>query len=195
MRKFTFAGVFGQNLACVFGFLILLCAPAQAQIKDMPPQAEFDPILENADKKLKDFVSTLTEFRVEAAALDRERLDEDLKSVRQIQQMIQVARSGSGGKNGVNMKRLLGILTGLDDMASDAATWKSLAELRMCQQLVQHETPTRYDQFATRVTMNIEMLREVGGQLFHPTFRMAGAADEIVSTLSDAPSMTKPKPR
>jgi len=67
MRKFAFAGVFGQILARVFGCLILLCAPAPALLKDMPSQAEFDPILENADKKLKDFVATLTEFRIEAA--------------------------------------------------------------------------------------------------------------------------------
>ncbi len=41
----------------------------------MPSEAEFDPILENADSKLKGFLATLTEFRVEAAAMDQERLD------------------------------------------------------------------------------------------------------------------------
>jgi hypothetical protein len=63
----------------------------------MPSQAEFDPILENADKKLKDFVATLTEFRVEAAALDQARLNDDLNAAKQIQQMIHSTHSGSGG--------------------------------------------------------------------------------------------------
>jgi hypothetical protein len=174
-------------------FLIMLGTPAQAQVNDMPSQAELDPILENADKKLKDFVATLTEFRVEAGALDRERLDTDLKSIQQLQKMIQITHAGTGENKGMSMQRLVAILAGLDDMALDAATWKSLAELRMCQLLVQHQSPTRYDQFGIRVTMNSEMLREVGGQLFHPAFRMASAADEIM--LSDAQSKTKPKPR
>jgi hypothetical protein len=50
----------------------------------------------------------------------------------------------------------------------------------ICQQLTQHEDPARYSQFGVRVTMNSEMLREVSGQLFHPTFRAAAAADEII---------------
>jgi hypothetical protein len=195
MKKFTFAAIFVLSLASIFGFLLLLPAPAQAQLKDMPSQAEFDPILENAGKKLKDFVATLTEFRIEAAAMDQERLDGDLKAVKQLQEMIQVAHSGSGENKGANMLRLVGILAGLDDMALDAATWKALADLRLCQQLVQHQSPTPYDQFGTRVAMNSVMLHEVGGQLLHPTFRMASAADEIVLMLSDASSKTKPKPR
>ncbi len=118
-----------------------------------------------------------------------------LKSVKQLQQMIQVAHSGSGENKGANMQRLVGILSGLDDMALDAATWKSLAELRMCQQLVHHEIPSRYEPFGIRVTMNSQMLREVGGQLLHPTLRMAAAADEIVHGLSNAPSKNKARPR
>ncbi len=182
-----------SNRFATLAFFIVLGAPAQAQLKDMPSQAEFDPILENADKKLKDFVSTLTQFRIEAVSLDQERLDVDLKSIQQLQEMIQVTHAGEN--KGVNMQRLVGILAGLDDMALDAATWEFIAELRMCQQLAQHQDPARYDQFGIRVTMNSEMLREVGGQLFHPTFRAAAAADEIILMLSDAGSKTKPKPR
>jgi hypothetical protein len=184
-----------SNRLGIFACLILLGTPAQAQLKDMPSQAEFDPILENADKKLKDFVATLTEFRIEAAAMDRERLDEDLKSVKQLQQMIQITHSGTGGNKGANMQRLAGIVFGLDDMALDAGTWKSLAELRMCQHLLQHQNPTRFDQFGIRVTMNLQMLREVGGQLLHPTLRMAAAADEIVLGLVDAAPKSEAKPR
>jgi hypothetical protein len=161
----------------------------------MPSQAEFDPILENADKKLKDFVATLTEFRVEAAALDQARLNDDLNAAKQIQQMIHSTHSGSGGNQGINMQRLVGLLSGLDDMALDAATWKSIAELRMCQQLVQHQSPGRYDQFGVRANMNSEMLREVGGQLLHPAFRMASAADEIILAMGDVAPKTKAKPR
>jgi hypothetical protein len=191
-----------SNTLALFVLLFVCGNSAEAQLKDMPSQAEFNPILENADKKLKDFASTLTQFRSEAASLDQERLDTDLKSVQTLREMIQVTsapaeptREGDGGKKGINMVRLVGILVGLDDMALDAATWKSLAELKMCQQLVQRQDPAHYDQFSTRVTMNVEMLREVSGQLFHPTFRAAAAADEIMLMLSDAASKTQPKPR
>ncbi len=183
-----------SNRLMIFAFLILLGAPAQAQLKDMPSQAEFDPILENADKKLKDFIATLTEFQVEAA-MDPERLDTDLKAIRQLQQMIQVAHSGSRENKGINMLRLVGILAGLDDMALDAATWKSLAELQMCQQLIQHQNPSRYDQFGIRAAMNSQMLHEVGGQMLHPTLRMAAAADEIILAVVDEASKSKGKPR
>lgn len=182
-----------SNRLVIFFCIILWSTPVRAQLKDMPSQAEFDPILENADKKLKGFVATLMEYRVEAAALDRERLTTDLNAVKQIQQMIQSAHSGEN--KGINMQRLVGILSGLDDMALDAATWKSLAELRMCQLIVQKQNPGRYDQLGTRVAMNSEMLREVGGQLSHPTFRMASAADEIMLALSDEASKSKQKPR
>jgi hypothetical protein len=185
-----------SNRLGIFACLILLGTPAQAQLKDMPSQAELDPILENADSKLKEFVATLIEFRVEAAAMDRERLDKDLKDIQALRQVIQITRSGSrADRHGINMERLVGILAGLDDFALEAGTWKSLAELRMCQQLIQHLNPSRYDQFGTRATMNSEMLREVGGQVLHPTLRMAAAADEIILTLVDTASKTKPKPR
>jgi type I site-specific restriction endonuclease len=122
------------------------------------------------------------------------RLDVDLKSVKQLQQMIQVAHSGSKKNNGVSMQRLVGILSALDDMAMDAATWKSLAELHMCQQLLQHKNQTRYEQFAIRVNMNSEMLCEVGGQLLHPSLRMASALDSLLPALTVEPARIKPKP-
>lgn len=173
-------------LMIAFG-LALFGIVADAQVKVMPSQAELDPILENADTKLKEFLATLTEFKSEASALDEDRLNEDMKSIRQLREMIEVTHSSIREKNaGVNMQRLVAILSGLDDMAFDAATWKSLGELKMCQQLIQKENPTRFDQFSTRATMNSQMLREVGGQLLHPTLRLSAAMDEIVLSVVDA---------
>jgi len=180
-------------LAC----FLLLGTLAQAQVKDMPSQAEFDPILENADTKLKGFIATLTEFRVEATTMDRQRLDEDLKVLTELRKLIQVTHSGgNGGKNkGINMGRLVLILSGLDDAALEAATFKNGAELQMCQQLIQHKDPSRYDLFGTKLAMDLQLLREVGRQLFYPTVRMADAADEILLTLGDAASKSKAKTR
>jgi hypothetical protein len=93
------------------------------------------------------------------------------------------------------MMRLLGLTAGIDDMALDAATWKSLAELWMCQQLVQQRSFNRYDEFSTKITMNLGMLREVGGQLFHPTFRMAAAMDEVILALTASEPSSKAKPK
>ena len=184
-----------SNRLAIFGCVMLLGTVAQAQLKDMPSQAEFDPILENADSKLKEFVAILTEFSVEAAAMDRERLDTDLKDFQALRELIQTTRSGSKkGPKGINMQRLVMILGGFDDAALEAATWKNAAELQMCQQLLQHRDPSRYDQFSTRLAMGLIGLREVGRQLFHPTLRMATAADEIILTLSDAPSKVKANP-
>ena len=184
------------NRLAIFAFLTLLGTPAQAQLKDMPSQAEFDPILENADSKLKEFLATLTAFRAEAAAMDQERLDTDLKDFQALRHLIQITRSGSSaGPKGLNMQRLVMILGGFDDAAVEAATWKSGAELQMCQQLLQHRDPSRYDQFSTRLAMNLRILREVGRQLFHPTVRMADAVDEILLALGDAASKGKAKPR
>jgi len=45
------------------------------------------------------------------------------------------------------------------------------------------------------MTMELQMLREVGFQLFNPAFRMAGAADDVFQMLGDAISKTKPKQR
>ena len=167
--------------------LVLLGPVAPAQVKAMPSQSELDPILDNADAKLKAFLANLTEFKSEAAALDKQRLDGDLNSIGEVLRMIQATHSSVNAKNaGVNMQRLVVILSTVDDMALDAATWKSLAELRMCQQMIQHQNPSRYDQFSTRASMNLLMLREVGGQLVNPTFRLSAAMDEIVTTALDA---------
>jgi hypothetical protein len=160
--------------------LLLVCFnSAKAQLKDMPSQAEIDPILESAEGKLKDFEATLTEFKPEAVVIGRDKLDKDLKGIRQTISMIQSAHSG-GHNRGINIQRLVGILAAFDDISLDASEWKSLAELTMCEDVIQHRDPSRYDKFATRVTMNLQLLREVGGELFHPTFRAAGAADEIM---------------
>lgn len=181
------------SLGCCLLCVSLQTIPAQAQLKDMPSQAEFDPILENADKKLKDFASTLTEFRAEATALDRDRLADDLRSIGDIQKIIQTTHGGATQGNGINLTRALSIVTGLDDMAMDAGVWKESAELEMCKQLIQKEDATRQSQFGMRVNLNREMLREVSNQLFHPTFRMAGAADEILVTLSSTATKAKSK--
>lgn len=178
----------------ILAFLIpLLGTPARAQLKDLPSQAEFDPILENVDAKIKDFIATLAEFRVEAAAMDPERLDTDLKEFQQLRQMIRSTETGPTDHNGINMQRLVIILSGVDDAALEAATWKSLAELHMCQELVRHQDPTQYSQFSTLVAMQLSALREAGRQLFHPTFRMAGAEDDIiVDMLSNATQKNRP---
>ncbi len=183
------------TLIPIITLFLAASAPVRAQVKDIPTQGELDPILDNANTKLKDFAATLTEFRAEAAALDQERLDSDMNAVRQLQDMIQVTHSGGGGNRGINMMRLLGLTAGIDDMALDAATWKSLAELRMCQQLVQQRSFNCYDEFSAKITMNLGMLREVGGQLFHPTFRMAAAMDEVMLALTASEPSSKAKPK
>jgi hypothetical protein len=157
----------------------------------MPSQAEFDPILENVDKKLKDFASTLSDFRAEASREDRERLDTDLAAIGQAQEVIKVAHSGNGKKTGVNMQRLVAILSMVDDMALDAATWKSLAELKLCQQMIQHQNVGRYQEFGVRVATNSEMLREVGGQLLHPALRAAAATDDVILAVSEIKTSSK----
>ena len=186
-----------ENKVAVVAFLTLWGTMAKAQVKDMPSQAEFDPILENAETKLTSVVATLTEFRAEAAALDAEILDVDLKSFGELLRVIQVTRvTGDSSTNkGVNMERLVAVMGGFDDVALEAATWKSLAELHMCQLLIQHQNPSRYDQFSTRLAMHLQVLREVGGQLLHPTLRMARAADQILLMLVDSESKSKPKTR
>ena len=101
--------------------LILTGTVAHAQVGDMPSHAELDPILDNADVKLKDFLATLAEFKLEANALDQDRLTDDFKSVQQLREMIRKTHSSIGVKSsGVNMQRLVGILSGIDDMALDA---------------------------------------------------------------------------
>jgi hypothetical protein len=140
-------------------------------------------------------LSALTEFRAEAVAMDRERYDEDLKNFAELRKLIQVTRSDGGrdGKRGINMGCLVIILGGVDDATLEAATWKNAAELQMCQNLIQHKDPSRYDRLGTLLAMNLQVLREVGRQLFHPTVRMADAADAIM--LADAASKGKAEPK
>jgi hypothetical protein len=178
-----------SNKFAFLGFLVLWGTLAQAQVKDMPSQAEFDPILENAENKLKDFVATLTKFRSEAMALDEKKLTEDLEAIRNTQQVLQVTR-GSGAMNGLNMTRLVGLLSAIDDITLDAALWATLASLKVCEQSLQkgqNPTSTRYVEFSFQVSDNQKMLAEVGRQMFHPTFRFAGAADEIILMVLDPP--------
>ncbi len=185
-----------MRLSKIFALLALLLVcgdSAQGQVKDMPSQAEFDPILDNADSKLKDFETTLTEFRAEAVEIGRDKLDQDLKGIQQTRAMIQTAHSG-GPNRGINMERLVGILASFDDVALDASEWKSLAELTMCEDVIQHLDPSRYEQFATRVTMNLQMLREVGSEILHPAFRAAVAADEIILAFTDTSPKDEKRP-
>jgi hypothetical protein len=178
LRRFGLPAILGF---CVLG-ISLQVPTTRAQIKDMPSQAEFDPILDNADKKLKDFAATLNEFKLEADGLDREKLTDDLSSIQEVQHIIRVTHGGTAPGNGVNLVRLVGIVTGLDDMAMDAGTWKEVAELQMCIQGIEKKDITRLNGFGARVSANREMLREVSNQLTHPALRLMGAADEIIST-------------
>src|SRR5713226_7589880 len=99
-----------SNRLGIFACFFLLGTPARAQLKDMPSPAEFDPILESADSKVKDFLATLTKYRVEASEIDSERLEKDLHDFRQLREMIEAAHSGSGD-HGINLTRILGIVT------------------------------------------------------------------------------------
>jgi hypothetical protein len=180
-------------VACLF----MLGTQARAQVKDMPSQAELDPILENVDNKLKDLITTLTEFRVEAVAMDRERLDKDLEDFRKVRKVTQLtsADGNSATNRGINMERLVLILGGLDDATLEAAIWKNLADLKMCMQMIQQQDPSRYKQFSTQMAMELGLLHEVGRQLLSPTLRMADAADEIMLAIADAASKGQPKLR
>jgi hypothetical protein len=178
----------------VLSFLILLGSDAQAQPKDMPSQTEFDPILENADTTLKDLTTTLTKFHAEAVAMDSERYGEDLRDFAQLRELLKVtsADGGHDPKRGINMGRLVLILSGVDDAAIEAAIWKNAAELQMCQRLIQHQDPSRYDQFSTQMAMDLTRLRDAGRELFHPTVRMADATDEIMLAVANAATKGKP---
>jgi hypothetical protein len=178
-----------RNRLVVFAFLALLGTSAHSQVKDMPSQAELDPILENADSKVKDFLATLTRYRVEASGIDRERLEKDLHDFRQLREMIQAAHSGTGGR-GMNLERIFGVVVSLDDAAMEAAVWSNLLTARICGQPEQ-----KLIYFALAVQDNGGMLREVSNELSHPAFRLMGAADEIVLAVADTTSKGKPKPR
>ncbi len=169
--------------------LILMGTPARAQVKDMPSQAEFDPILENADTKVKDFLATLTKYRVEGGEMDGERLEKDLHDFRLLREMIEAAHSGTGN-HGMNLFRIFGVVTALDDAAMEAAVWSNLLTARVCGP---HKQSLVY--FALAIQENGGMLREVSNQLSHPAFRLMGAADEILRALADTTSKSKPEPR
>jgi hypothetical protein len=173
----------------VFACLIVAGTQAQAQVKDMPSQVELDPVLENADEKVKDFLVTLTNYRAEASKLDNERLEKDLHDFAQLREMIQKAHSGRGN-SGITLGRILGILASLDDATLEAAVWSNLLTAHVCGS---QEKSMLY--FALAVQTNGGMLREVSGQLFHPALRFANAADEIMLAIADAESKGQPKPR
>jgi hypothetical protein len=160
---------------------VLLAVPLFGQIKDMPTQAEFDPILENADSKLKDYLATLTEFRAEATAINESKLNEDLNAIRQLRQMIQVTHSGVGN-HGINLARVYGIVAGLDDVTLDAAAWSALNLAH----IGQGKGGARNIKFGMRTDIDFSLLKEVSRQMFHPTFRMMAAADEIIDMVTSS---------
>lgn len=162
-------------MACLF---FLWATAAHAQVKDMPSQAEFDPILENADGKVKDFLTTLTKYRVEASKIDKERFEKDVHDFGQLREMIQSAHSGTGNR-GMNFRRIFGIVISLDDAVMESAVWSNLLTTRLCGQ---NNQELLY--FALAVQNNGGMLREVSNQLSHPALRLMGAADEIMLTLA-----------
>lgn len=178
-----------SNRLGIFACLILLGTPARGQLKDMPSAAEFDPMLENADSKVKDFLATLTKYKVEASEIDRERLEKDLHDFGRLGEMIEIAHSGTGN-HGMNLLRIFGIVTALDDATIEAAVWSNLLTARICGQ---HKQSLVY--FALAIQDNGGMLREVSRELSHPAFRLMGAADEIMLALADTTSKGKPKPR
>jgi hypothetical protein len=167
-------------------FLFLVCASGVAvgQLKDMPTQAEFDPILENADAKMRDFLSTLRKYRAEASEVDGERLQRDLRDFEQVRQVIAIAHSGAGN-HGFTVGRLFTIVTSLDDAAMEASVWSNLLTAKVCGP---HSSSTL--QFALAIQTNGGMLREVANQLSHPVSRLASAADDIIKIVVESPSKT-----
>jgi hypothetical protein len=115
----------------ILSCLLLVGSRAQAQVKDMPSQAEFDPILENADAKVRDFLATLNKYRAEASEIDKERLEKDLHDFAELRGIIAVTHSGSGN-NGINLGRIFGIVASVDDATLEAATWSNLITARVC---------------------------------------------------------------
>lgn len=81
---------------------------------------------------------------------------------------------------GANFERMVVALAMIDDITLSAATWKNLAELYMCQKMISKQDPQRYSLFATRVTMNEQMLHEVSRQILNPTIRMATTVDRVM---------------
>jgi hypothetical protein len=154
----------------------------------MPSQAEFDPILENADAKVRDFLATLNKYRAEASEIDKERFEKDLQDFGNLRRLIAATHSGTGN-HGMNLGRVFSIVGAVDDAALEAAVWSSLLTTRICSQ---NKRSLLY--FAMAVRDDGGMLREVSGQLFHPALRMMDAADEIMLAIADAGSKG-PKPK
>src|SRR5438874_11333570 len=92
---------------------VLLAIPVFGQLKDLRTQAEFDPILESADGKLKDFLAVLTEFTAEATAINKNKLNDDVNAIRELRKMIEMTHSGNGGNRGINLERVFAVATGL----------------------------------------------------------------------------------
>lgn len=161
--------------------LVMLAVPAFGQIKDMPTQAEFDPILENADSKLKAFEATLTEFKAEATVMNKSKLDGDLNAIHQLLQMVELAHSGSGN-HGMNLTRAYSIVTSLDDVTLDAAAWSSLN----LAYVGQGKGSERNTKFGMQMDMDFLMLEEVSRQMFHPAFRLIDTANEYIATSDSA---------
>jgi hypothetical protein len=173
----------------IFSCLVLVGTRVQAQVKDMPSQAEFDPILDNADSKVKDFIATLTKYQAEANEIDKERLEKDLHDLGQLRAIIAVAHSGNGN-HGINLQRIFGVVGSVDDAALEAAVWSSLIMGRLG---MQPKQSLLY--FGLAVQDNEKMLAEVSGQLFHPAFRMMAATDEILQAVADAAPGNNEQPR
>lgn len=169
-----------RNCLLLLTYLLLAYSIAQCQLKDVPTQAEFDPILESADKKLKDFISTLTKYQAEAAEIDEERLKTDIHDFQTVREMIASAHSGKNNQ-GISLAKMVGILSGVDDASMEAAVWSNLITARVCSM-----PKSAFVYFALAVQDNGGMLREAGNQLFHPTFRMAVAADEVITAFADS---------
>ena len=154
--------------------------PAHGQLKEIPSQAELDPILDRTDKKLADFLSTLNKYQTEASEIDRERLLNDQRDFEQLRKVIVSAHGGTKGQ-GFSLGKMVAILSGVDDAAMEAAVWSNLLTTRVCT-----SSRPRLLEFALAVQDNGGMLREAGDQLLHPTLRMASAADEVISALGDS---------
>ena len=176
----------------VVPLLILLGGQAQAQVKNMPSQAEFDPILESADSSLKDLGAIFAEFHAEAAQLDAKRLDDTLQGIEQTHKVIASAHSGPANQ-GINVQRLVAVLSMFDDDTLNAALWKNEAELKMCQQLAQGQRPDRYDQFSTKLAMQLGVLRESGVNCF--TLPCEPQLQQMKSWESCLPRLTNPQKR
>jgi hypothetical protein len=170
----------------VFVCFLMLGGQAKAQVKDMPSQAEFDPILENADSKVKDFLGTLTKYSGEARQINEEKLENDLRDYGTVREMIQRAHSGTGD-HGISFSRVFSIVASLDDAAIEARVWSNMLTARVYNQNKQSVL------FALAVLRDAEMLKEVSNQLFHSGFRMMVAADEIMSAMANKEPKSQPK--